>query len=171
MRTPSPRNTQRIREGVEALAYEPTEGSQPLRYLMPQRPDSRRSVGFNVAYAITIAITFGLLCWALYLLHFNIVSAAIFFIFLSTVSFLGFRVSQAASELVVLERRRGFWASLGDFFYTPFIQVGQYLASRYARVNLVGVVLDIAIELPLKTVLRIFERWSSFLRDKREDIY
>lgn len=169
VRVPSARNTQKIRQGVDAIVY-PTDEA-PVKYRLPRSSSGGRATLFNFVYALTFAISFGIVIWILSMLEYNVVSAAIFFIFLSTVSFLGFRVSQAANELVVVDERRGLLNALADFFYTPFVQVGQWLASKYARVNIVSLALDILIELPLKTVLRIFEQWIGFIREKREDIY
>lgn len=169
VKVPSARNTQRIRQGAEALVYPSVDN--PVNYRLPKPVTGGRATLFSLVYGLTFLISFSVIIWILYALHYNVVSAAIFFIFLSTVSFLGFRVSQSANELVMVDERRGILSALADFFYTPFVRIGQVIAANYAKVNVVSLFLDILIELPLKTVLRIFEQWIGFIREKREDIY
>lgn len=111
-----------------------------------------------------------ILAWILYKLNFNIVSGVIFFIFLSTVSFLGFRLTRTAREYEMIEARRGTLGFLADFFYTPFIRIGHWLSDTYSRLNVVTRVLDILIEMPMKFVLRFMQQWVSFLRDKQEEL-
>jgi hypothetical protein len=62
-------------------------------------------------------------------------------------------------------------SSLRDTFYLPFILVGQWLSRKYGDINLVARFLDLAIELPLKTILRQLRLWIRFLNEKREELY
>jgi hypothetical protein len=57
-----------------------------------------------------------------------------------------------------------------DIIYLPFIYVGQYISDRYAKVNIIATVLDLMIELPLKTVLRLVRQWTLFLNSKKDEI-
>jgi hypothetical protein len=95
----------------------------------------------------------------------------IFFVFFSTASSLGFRLSSQLRELEVARTSSGFFGSLIDFFYLPFIMMGQWLSRKYSRLNLVTRFLDIAIELPLKAVLRLARQWIRFLDERREELY
>jgi hypothetical protein len=104
-------------------------------------------------------------------LGFNTLQMLIFFIFFSTASFLGFRLSSIVRELKMSSPDTHLPALLLDFFYLPFIQSGQWLAGKYAKVNIVGDFLDFAIELPLKTVLRTIRLWMRFLNEKHDELY
>ena len=57
---------------------------------------------------------------------------------------------------------------IADFFYTPFIKLGEWLSARYRKINVLTTILDLLIEMPLKTTLRILQEWVRFMRDKRE---
>jgi Na+/phosphate symporter len=126
--------------------------------------------GFNLIYFLTSFATLAGISWALRSLGFNLVSGIIFFVFLSTVSFFAYRISYSVREYAVIEEEHGFFASISDFLLTPFIRTGQWLAERYSRVNIFTAILDIIIETPFKTLLRIIEQWNAFLRDKRDDV-
>ncbi|HSX02991.1 MAG TPA: hypothetical protein VLI05_06830 [Candidatus Saccharimonadia bacterium] len=166
--TPDRHNTELIASFVERILY---VSEQPVQYRLKQRVASatQRSI-FNAVYAVGFLVSFGLLLWALYQLHFNVVNGLIFFLFLSAVSFLGFRLRQSTRELAMLDLRQGFFQTLADFLSTPFVRVGYWLSDHYARLNLVTRILDIAIEMPLKTTLRLVQQWIGFMRDKQEEL-
>lgn len=122
---------------------------------------------YGILFTVPLAVT----VYILMLLHFNIVQGIIFFVFLSTASFLGFRLSSMIRELEIMTHQGRFLSTIRDFFYLPFILVGQWLSSKYAKINAVAYVLDIAIELPLKSVLRLIRQWTRFINDKHDEIY
>lgn len=165
LKLPGGANSQAILQYSENILY----GSAGRElYATPKRP--RYSVGFTIAYALMFIIVFGLVIGQLAAWNFNIVQGAIFFIFLATASFLGFRLSHIVRELELVAARPGIVATVRDFFFMPFILLGQWLTSKYAKVNIVTVILDTVIELPLKTILRLVRQWTDFLREKQEGI-
>lgn len=121
----------------------------------------------TLLFFVPIVITILILQW----LNFNILQMIIFFIFFSTASFLGFRLRSMIRELKMIGSNSSLITIAVDFFYLPFIVLGQWLSSKYAKVNLVGKFLDIMIEMPLKTVLRLIRQWMRFLNEKHEEIY
>jgi hypothetical protein len=169
LRTPGRRNTEVIQSYVERIVYEGDD--PPLRYRLRRRSTKRQLRGvFNFVYFVAFAISFSLLVYVLQRIGYNIVNGIIFFVFLSAVSFFGYRLQQTARELDAVEGQQSLITVLFDFFYTPFIRVGHWLSDSYARINLVTFILDLAIELPLKTSLRVVRQWVGFIRDKQEDL-
>ncbi len=128
------------------------------------------SIGFNTVYAFIFLIVFAGLTYLLYSIQFNIIQGIIFFIFLSTASFLAFRLSRQIHELEVVNTPQGTLSLLRDIIYMPFIAVGQQISYRYSQINIVAMVLDILIELPLKTILRLVRQWTQFLNDKKDEL-
>lgn len=165
LKLPGDTNTQAIMLYAENMLY--GQGSREL-YTAPRK--RRYNPGFTVAYVLMFVIVFGLTVGQLIALEFNIVHGSIFFVFLATASFLGFRLSNIVRELELVASRPGVLATLRDFFYMPFILLGQWLSDKYARINIVALVLDTMIELPLKTILRLVRQWTDFLSEKRDAI-
>jgi hypothetical protein len=130
----------------------------------------RASAVMSVLYATMFVVSFSVLVVILALLDFNIVQGIIFFVFLSTASFLGFRLSRMVRELEVFASRQNFFDAIRDFFYTPYIMVGRWISDKYSRVNIITLLLDMVIELPLKTILRMVRQWMRFLNDKRDEM-
>jgi hypothetical protein len=167
LRLPTIPNAQALQGYIDKALY---SSEQPLKPSL--RSITRAmSAGAKFLYAFVFFIPFAITVSVLSLLQFTVVQMVIFFIFLSAASFLGFRLSQTIRELEIVTQEVGFLAAMRDFFYLPFIVVGQWLSSKYARANIVGLFLDIIIEMPLKTALRLIRQWLRFLNDRREQIY
>lgn len=161
---PGERNTQAIISQATNMLF---AGHTP-----PQINQQKRiaSTGFSIAYGVMFAGAFAGLTYILYLLHFNIAQGVIFFIFLSTASFLVFRMSTQIREIEAVAAAKRLSATLRDVIYLPFIYVGQQISYRYSKINIVAITLDMLIELPLKSLLRILRRWTSFLNSKKDDL-
>lgn len=162
---PGSRNTNAVVSQVLSIIYQ-DEGNTPAVKI----PKESHSIGFNSAYTVMFLIMFAGLSYILHLLEFNIVQGIIFFIFLSTASFLSFRLSRQIHELEAVNAAQGTISLLRDIIYMPFIYVGQQISYRYSQVNVVAMVLDILIELPLKTVLRLVRQWMLFLNAKKDEL-
>jgi hypothetical protein len=50
------------------------------------------------------------------------------------------------------------------------VRVGHAISDTYSKANIVTFVLDLAIEMPLKTSLRFVRQWIGFMRDKQEEL-
>jgi len=167
LRSPSPANAQALRNYMAGVLYPSEHNSTPVLTVSTKVASTRTKFLYTVCFFIPFAITL----YVLHLLHFNAVQAIIFFVFLSTASFLGFRLSRMIREVELLTKQQNMLSLFRDFFYLPFIAVGQWLSRKYARVNIVAFTLDMAIELPLKTILRLVRQWTRFLNEKHDEIY
>lgn len=159
--TPGSRNTDALTTQISALLY--GHDTQVVTLKIPKKTSS---AGFNTAYVLMFLLIFAGLSWLLHALHFNIVQGVIFFVFLSTASFLAFRLSNQVRELETVAASQSSLSLMRDILYLPFIYVGQQISYRYAKMNIVATILDMIIELPLKTVLRLIRQWTVFLNSK-----
>jgi hypothetical protein len=162
---PTQANAQTLSVYTEEMLY----GSDDLSIPVPRRKKQSRTA--QIIYTLFFLLPVALTIFVLQKLGFNLIQMAIFFTFFSTASFLGFRLSIFVRELELITPQTGLLASLRDSFYMPFIRAGQWISKKYSRVNLVTRFLDIAIELPLKTILSLIRQWVRFLNDKRDALY
>ncbi len=58
--------------------------------------------------------------------------------------------------------------TLRDFIYLPFVVAGQWMSDKYSKLNIVTIMLDMIIEMPLKTVLRLLRQWNAFIDDRKD---
>ena len=158
-------NTNALVDRVDTMLY----GERTT--LVKQRTAGRRySPVFSVIYALVSLFIFGGVITGLLMLGFSLVHIAIFFIFISAASFLGFRLSRLIRELEIVRSSSNGLTFVRDVVYLPFVVVGQWMSDKYSRVNVVTLVLDMLIELPLKTVLRLIRQWGAFIDDRKDRI-
>jgi uncharacterized protein YqgC (DUF456 family) len=115
-------------------------------------------------------LTFGGISFILYKIGFNIISAGVFFVFLSLVLLFGYRVRYTASELNVKGERDGFFSQILANITLPLLNLGVWLSQGLQRFNVILLFMDFLIEAPLKNIIRVFEEWTSFIREKREEV-
>lgn len=165
-RLPSYSNTTALIERIDSMLY----GTDTLALSRTKVRGRSYSKVFSAVYVLLSLLVFGAVMYGLLLLQFSLVHIAIFFIFLSAASFLGFRLSRLIRELEVVRSASNGMTFVRDVLYLPFVVVGQWMSDKYSRVNVVTVVLDMLIELPLKTVLRLIRQWSAFIDDRKDRI-
>lgn len=166
LRTPSRANADALSEYIERILYTNDSVQSYLATSVKQISGAAK-----IAYGVLFLIPFAITVYILTLLGFNAMQGVIFFVFLSTASFLGFRLARMIRELELITKQRGLISAIRDFFYLPFILVGQWISRNYAKVNAVAFVLDMAIELPMKTMMRLFRQWTRFLNEKHDQLY
>lgn len=163
---PGRANTTRLVTQIDRILYGQTEGKQLAR---------RRRASFGMAYSVAYALFFVLIfggvgVWLWLAFHFQLLHLAIFFTFLSAASFLGFRLSRMIRELEAVDSQQNGITLARDFLYMPFVVVGRWMSDKYTKVNIVAMTLDMVIELPLKTVLRLIRQWGAFISSKKDEL-
>ena len=161
---PGQTNTRALTDRVENLLYE-----TPNSVAAKPRKESGQYTGiFNSVYGFVMVGVFGAVTWLLWTLGFSALHLLIFFIFLSTASFLGFRLSRMIREIEAVDTQQNGLTLTRDFLYFPFVVVGRWMSEKYAKVNIVALMLDMMIELPLKTVIRLVQQWGAFISNKKD---
>ncbi len=165
IQTPKPRNTEKLMQLINEILY----GNEVAVLATPAHKKIKPAaqVIYDLLFSVPIAITIAIL----YALDFNIVQMIIFFIFFSTASSLGFRLRAMVTDLEVNRHNTGLLVSIRDFLYLPFIVFGQWISAEYRRFNIIGRMLDIIIELPLKTFFRLARQWMRFLDEQNDRLY
>lgn len=166
MRMPGRANTIHLTSEIERILYEDPNAKQLSR----RRAQSFGSA-YELAYGAAFILVFGGVALTLWLVFgFSWLHLIIFFVFLSAASFLGFRLSRMIRELEAIESNQNGLTALRDFLYMPFVVVGRWISDSYSRVNIITMILDMMIELPLKTVLRLIRQWSAFISGKQDEL-
>jgi hypothetical protein len=168
LRVPGERNTEAIKEYVRDMLY--ASSSNTHKSLTVTKTNSSIPRTFGAVYAIASLVIFSFFIWRLAGWGFNPIQMIIFFVFLSTATFLGFRLSLVIKDLELVRANQNLLGAVRDFIYTPFIILGQWLSGKYAQFNIISLLLDFVIELPLKTVLRHARQWMRFLDEKKETL-
>lgn len=170
IRAPGKDNTERIISRINSLLFDDTPDlGKPLSFSRKPRAQTLLDTIFATVWVGTYLLTFGAIIYILSVLRFNFVSQAFFIFFFALITFLSYRINQAANIYTVKERTR-LLTPFVDFFFMPIARVGRYLAEGVRQINVLIFVLDMLIEAPLKGIIAIFEQWFTFLHSKREDL-
>lgn len=159
-------NTNALIDRMDALLY----AQRPTLMITATDTASPYSKAFNVLYAFFFVLVFGLVSWGLWSLGFSVLHLLIFFVFLSTASFLGFRLSRMIREIETVDAEQNGLTLVRDFLYLPFVVVGRWISEKYAKVNVIALILDMVIELPMKTVIRLVQQWGKFISTKKDEL-
>lgn len=165
-RLPGYANTTALVERIDTMLY----GGETLSLSNSNIRGRSYSAVFSAAYVLMSMLVFAAVLYGLLLLQFSLVHIAIFFVFLSAASFLGFRLSRLIRELEVVRSAQNGMTFIRDLLYLPFVVVGQWMSDKYSKVNIVTIILDMLIELPLKTILRLIRQWGAFIDDRKDRI-
>ncbi|MBI4600158.1 hypothetical protein HY732_04560 [Candidatus Uhrbacteria bacterium] len=171
VRLPGSANTNEIVQAVSEIVYPDV----PQRVFVAQKIAFRRrtialSVFFNIIYGVISIFSIGLFAWVLHRLDFNIASGLILFFFLSLVMFFGITLRRLIRDLVILKTKESFFWLFVSQFFDPIMRLGQWLAFRISRINILVFVFDIIIELPFQALVDITEEWFTFLKEKKDDL-
>ena len=165
LNTPGYANTSALVSRVDTMLY-----SDSTTLVRRQLGGKKYSVVFSVLYGTSSLVVFAATIWILLLLNFSLVHIAIFFFFFSAASFLGFRLSRMIRDLEIVRSASNGLTFVRDTIYLPFVVAGRWMSDKYAQVNIVSIILDMLIELPLKTILRLVRQWSAFIDDRKDRI-
>ncbi|MCL5795849.1 MAG: hypothetical protein M1338_05875 [Patescibacteria group bacterium] len=168
IKVPGKKNTEKLVSIIKDIVYKGKDET-PTKALY-----SSRSTGLNAIltmfYGLTFVVSFALVIWVLIKLDFNLISSILFFFFLSVVSFFAFRLRQSTRELVVVQEREGWGATIIDFFLLPFLTIGHWISVKFDKVNVFLFIFDFIIEAPFKTVLEVVENWFAFIKEKKDEM-
>lgn len=166
MGLPGRANTVHLTNDIERIMYEEASTKK-----LQRRRQQSFGAAYEVVYAVAFVAVFGGVALLLWLgLGFTWLHLIVFYVFLSAASFLGFRLSRMIRELEAVETNQNGLTAARDFLYMPFVIVGRWISDKYSRLNIITMMLDMLIELPLKTVLRLVRQWSAFISNKQDEL-
>lgn len=163
---PGKNNKRALENHISALLFNDSASSVKLKYSDP----IGSSIGFNIIYGIVFLAAVYLVYSRLIGFDFNILQTVLFFIFFSTAAFLGYRITLHIKEIEHIQTNQGIVAVIRDLLYSPFIFIGKRISYRFGRINLIARVLDVAVDLPLKSFLKLLRQWVRFVSSKKEEL-
>lgn len=167
IKTPGKQNNKKLIDMIESVIF---NNNLPTKKLISLKANPGKNyVLFNTIYLFLSITILTLVGWLLYTVDFNPVSIALFFVFVSLVSFLSFRTRATAKELEIEPNEDNIISGVFNFLLLPFVSIGKYLSDKWSDYNFMLFFWDFVVEAPLKTVIMVFESWLSFAREKRED--
>ena len=72
--------------------------------------------------------------------------------------------------MFAVEEKEGLFLRLLDKLSLPFLNLGFWLSKSLAKLNVLMIVMDFMIEAPLKSIIRVFEEWLNFIKEKKREV-
>jgi len=136
--------------------------------------ERNRTMVFDIVllllYFALFLFSFGVIVSLLVTAGFNIISILLFLVFLTLVSYFGFRIRHNAKKWKVTGVDGAFML-LWRIFTLPVIRAGRWLSRTFSSINVFVFFMDFIIETPFKLALGLIDAFVSFLREKEEEIY
>ena len=169
-KVPDSANTDKIITVVNELAFEEHKRREPIILRLAPAKSTILTKIFNFIYSVTFLVTFSAIIWALYKLHFTVVSILIFLFFLVFVSFFIIRIKRVTNELKITEAKESFGGILFDIFALPVMAVGKWLSEKFDKINIFVFLLDFIIETPFKFFVDMAEDWTNYVNERKSQI-
>lgn len=160
-------NTARIIAGVAETARGDAAGKIVLRM---RRLGGLLAVSY-VVYGFLFLFSFGSIIAFLSRLGFTAVSIALFLMFLTLVSFFGIRIRHAAKRWIVTMHDQKLLPFAWDLLTLPIVMFGKWLTQTFSSINIFIFILDFIIETPFKALLKAFDSFVVFIKEKKEELY
>jgi len=170
IRVPREENTRRIFNKLKTIVYLNEEIRKQNFSLKKTVRSARSSLVFSAVYLLLFGLVFGGISYILIQIDFTLLAILVFFMFVSLVLLFGSRVRFTASQLSVTPEREGLIKQVVDNLSLPLLSTGVYLSKGLAKLNFLGIILDFLIEAPLKIIVEVIEEWTSYVREKREEV-
>jgi len=170
IRKPDEDNTQRIITIINSFVYSGSDSIKQEFSLVSNTGGGLIYRIFFVIYSLLFLLTFGGISLILFDLGFNIMSAGIFFVFISLVLLFAYRIRYTAGELSVRGEKESFMSHMITNLALPLLNLGSWLSQGLQKFNFLLLFMDFLIEAPLKNIIRVFEEWTSFIKEKREEV-
>jgi hypothetical protein len=168
IKRPSSANSVLIARGVEEIVYR--EEQKQISQIKVRDAESASDWALNIFFLLTFAISFGIVIWVLLFLRFNWMGILIFLFLFSVVSFFNALVRQPIRELLIAREKEGLVGAVVDTLSIPFVRIGKWMSTNFARVNVFIFLFDVIIEAPFKVVIRFIQEWAGFIRRKKEEM-
>lgn len=170
VRPPTEANTKQILQNLKNLIYSSYSQSILCQLKSRYRQSSGWQIFYYFMYTLLYIFVFGIIIYFLRLLDFNVLSGAIFIIFLSAVSFFALKIRNTAKEFLVFKKKEGLISFLINFFSLPIIGLGLWMSRRFRKINVFAFVMDYIVEAPFKLFIAALEDWLGFMREKKEEV-
>jgi len=168
VKSPPQNNIKMIGSAVKNIIENKRLDDKQITLLRIKKPASY--LVFNIFYTLFSAAILTGVIWLLLFLKFNFVSITLFFFFVSVVSFFSFRIRNIALELAMKRSKDDALTSVLELFFLPFIRIGRAISDRFTAFNPTILILDLLIEAPLKTIIKVVNSWLRFINAKKEEL-
>jgi len=167
---PRNRNTKKLQEMIGTILNPSSVDMSAFKKNYADVGSLFMRVMFRSLNVISFFAVFGLIILGLVLLGFTLVGILVFLMFLTIILFVALRLRKTATEVVVVEQSRSMFSPFLDLVSVPLLRIGRNLSDTVAQLNVFIIFFDVLIEAPFKSVIKVIDEWTAYLRDRRDEI-
>ncbi len=166
---PSQTNIEKVIEEIHKIIYT-QEGEEMYEVRVKRRRKTIATIFVIFLYLLGLVISLGAIIWLLKAIRLPPTSIAINTLLAAVMIFGAMVVRQRAKELAV-EDRTTFLEFTIDVLSIPVAKIGQWLAGKWKKYNVVSVFFTTLIDMPFFALINFIESWSSFLKERKSEIH
>ena len=166
---PGKTNVDRVIEEIHRIIYK-KEGDEIYEIRVKRKQKIITNIFIFFLYLLGLTISLGFIIWILKSIKLPPTSIFINTLLATIMIFGAMVVRQRAKELAVEERTTFLEFSI-DFLSIPLAKIGQWLASKWKKYNIVSVFFTALIDMPFFAFINFIENWSSFLKERKSEIH
>lgn len=167
---PEAKNTQKLKDMINSILNPTATDMSEFNKTYLSGGDSFMRLMFRVLNLASFFLVFGMIIFLLLVLKFNLVGISIFIMFLTVISFVAVRLRKTAKEIVVINEARSIFSPFVDIASVPILRIGRQLSDSVSQLNIFAIVFDLLLEAPFKTLIKLIEDWTSYLKEQRDQI-
>lgn len=168
-RLPGKTNIDKVIEAIQDIFY-CQEGEEIYEIRIKHGRHLVTSIFIVFLYLLGLIISLGGIIWILHAINLPPTSVAINTFLAAVMIFGAMVVRQRAKELAV-EDRTSFLEFSVDFLSIPVGKIGQWLATKWKKYNIVSVFFTTLIDMPFFAFINFIENWSSFMKERKSEIH
>ncbi len=142
----------------------------PQLQIWIKRRKSLFSMILGIIYLVIFTLIFGMISWILVTLKFNIVGGGLFLLFLTIVSYFGLRIRNRAKKWRITPKNTTTKGFIIDLLVMPIVHTGQWISEKFSSANVFVFTMDFFIETPFQIVVEVFEGFTKYLKEKKEEL-
>lgn len=166
---PGSDNSGRILDKIKVVLLEDNPKITPVLHIAKKPKKKPIYMVFTLLWLFAFFLSFGTMQHILGLLHFNLVSQAVFLFFIAIVSFLSYGISSTAHQYTI-DPKPGLFTPFIDFLFIPIVRVGRWFTDGISSINFIVFIFDYLIEIPFKAIFGFFDQLFGYLHTKREEL-
>ena len=166
---PGKTNIEKVIEEIHKIIYA-QEGEEMYEVRVKRRRKTIATILVLFLYLLGLVISLGAIIWLLKAIRLPPTSIAINTLLAAVMIFGAMVVRQRAKELAV-EDRTTFLEFTIDVLSIPVAKIGQWLAGKWKKYNVVSVFFTTLIDMPFFALINFIESWSSFLKERKSEIH
>jgi len=166
---PGQTNIEKVIEEIHKIIYQ-QEGEEIYEIKIKQSRKIVTTIFIIILYLLGLFISLGAIIWILKAIKLPPTSVAINTLLAAVMIFGAMVVRQRAKELTI-EERTTFMEFTIDILSIPVAKIGQWLAGKWKKYNVVSVFFTALIDMPFFAFINFIESWSSFLKERKSEIH